>query len=159
MINNRKVIGLYNRVSTGIEEQNGLEKQKKECTRIAIELFGKEIDIRCYADEGPGTKSNIELDRMVVDAKHGELDAIITYKVSRISRTISHALKVVKELHNANVRFIGIIEGEYNPHYLSLEYGILETATHYERENHAERSQQGIGLKKQLKKEGVHNEN
>jgi len=158
MENNRNVIGLYIRVSTGQKDKGRLEMQKKECTRAAHELFGKEIDMKCYVDEGSGTKSNSERNRMLGDAKHGELDAIITFNVSRISRTLSHALKVVKEIHNANVRFIGIIEGEYNPHHRSLEFGILEAVAHYQREDHAERIRQGIALKKQLKKAGEHNE-
>lgn len=157
MENKEKTIGLYIRVSTGNKKQFGLEMQRKECTRVSNQLFGQEIDLKCYTDIGFGTKCNTELNRMVEDAKQGKLNAIITYGVHRISRTLSHALKVVKEIHNSNVHFLSITEGEYNPPHTSLAFNILETAAQYEREYHAERIRQGIAIKKQQKTDGVHN--
>jgi DNA invertase Pin-like site-specific DNA recombinase len=157
MENKEKTIGLYIRVSTRNKEQIGLEMQRKECTRVSSQLFGQEIDLKCYTDIGFGTKCNTKLNRMLEDAKQGKLNAIITYEVHRISHTLSHALNVVKEIHNANVRFVSIIEGEYNPPHTSLAFNILETVAQYERENHAERIRQGIAFKKQPGKDGVYN--
>lgn len=157
MENKEKTIGLYIRVSTGNKEPFGLEMQRKECTRVSNQLFGQEIELKCYTDIGFGTKCNTELNRMVEDAKQGKLNAIITYEVHRIHRTFPHSLKVVKEIHNSNVHFISVMEGEYNPHQTSLAFSLLETVAQYERENHAERIRQGIAFKKQLKKDGVHN--
>jgi site-specific DNA recombinase len=158
MKNNRKVIGLYTRVSTGQKVQVGLGIQQKLSIQAAQELFGQDVHIKFYVDEGFGPKCNTERNQMLEDVKLCKLDAVITYCVSRISNTFSHALKVVKEIHYSNVRFISIIEGEYTPLQLNREFEILEVLAQLERKDHAERIKKGIAFKKQLKKEGAKNE-
>ncbi|QDP41984.1 recombinase family protein [Radiobacillus deserti] len=143
MKNNRKVIGLYTRVSSGQKAQFGQGMEQKIGIRVAKELFGQDIDIKFYVDEGFGPKCNTERNQMLKDVKQCKLDAVITYCVSRISNTFSHALKVVKEIHYSNVRFISIIEGEYTPLKLNREFKILEVLAQLERKDHAERIKKG----------------
>lgn len=113
-----KTVGIYIRVSTSKQAEFGfsLKGQKEEGTQTAHRLFGKDITLIYYIDEGisaKSTDSRHELNRMRQDVDNGKLDAIITYKVSRLSRTLSDSLKLVEQIHNSNVRFISIKEGDY----------------------------------------------
>ncbi|MFD1606541.1 recombinase family protein [Oceanobacillus luteolus] len=156
MKNNRKVIGLYNRVSIEQKVQLGLGIHQKKAIQIAKELFGDFIDIKFYVDQGMGPNCNTERNQMLKDVKQGKLDAVITYCVSRISNKYSHALKIINEIHCSKVRLISIIEGEYNPLQLSREFEILELLAQFEHVDHAKGTRKGVALKKQ--KEGVKNE-
>jgi|SRR5699024_653205 len=151
MKNNKKMIGLYFRQTT---EKNEVNDQQIECTRVANQLFGQEIDIICYKDEGSGTSGNFERNRMLNDVKQGKLDVIITYKVCRISCTPSYALKIVKQIHNANVRFFSIMEGEYTTHHTNPIFDMLEDIVQIQSNAHAERIRKAVNFKR----EGVHNE-
>lgn len=156
MKNNRKVIGLYSRISTGQKVQLQLGIQQKISIQVAKELFGQDIGIKFYVDEGFGPKCNTARNQMLEDVKQCKLDIVMTYCVSRISKTSSHALKVIKEIHYSNVRFISIVEGEYNPLQLNRGFEILEVFSKIERDNRSNRIRKGISFKKQ--KEGAKNE-
>lgn len=158
MKSNRKVIGLYTRVSTRQKVQSGLEVQQKICIQVAKELFGQDIDIKFYVDEGFGSKCSTERNQKLKDVKQCTLDAVMTYCVSKFSNTFSNALKVIKEIHYSNVRFISIIEGEYTPLQLNREFKILGVFSPLEREDHSKEIRKGIAFKKQMKKEGEKNE-
>src|SRR5699024_3838189 len=107
MKNNKKAIGLYFRQTT---EKNEANNQQIECRRVANQLFGQEIEIIYYKDEGSGTRVDFERNRILTDVMQGKLDAIIVYKGCRISCTPSYALKILKQIHNANVRFYSIMK-------------------------------------------------
>lgn len=143
------VIGLYIRVSTDKQAQEGysLEGQQVEGTQLAHKMFGKDIIIKVYIDEGisaKSTKRRTDLNRMLKDVDNGELDAIITYKVSRLSRSLSDSLKIVEEIHKAKVRFISIKEGEYGTPHGNLQFNILASVAQYQREELAENVQMGM---------------
>ncbi|RDI40904.1 recombinase family protein [Falsibacillus pallidus] len=145
----QKVVGIYIRVSTEKQVQEGfsLDAQKDEDTQFAKKLFGDDVVLRYYVDEGKSaksTKSRYELQRMMKDVKHGLLSTIITYKVSRLSRNLSDSLKLVDEIHKAKVRFISIKEGEYGTPHGNLQFNILASVAQYQREDLAENVQFGM---------------
>ncbi|HCX51025.1 MAG TPA: hypothetical protein DG757_18790 [Bacillus sp. (in: Bacteria)] len=145
----KMVIGLYIRVSTDKQAQEGfsLEGQEVEGTQLAHKMFGKDIILKVYIDEGisaKSTKGRTDLNRMLKDVERGALDAIITYKVSRLSRTLSDSLKIVEDIHRAKVRFISIKEGEYGTPHANLQFNILASVAQYQREELAENVQLGM---------------
>jgi site-specific DNA recombinase len=145
-----KVVGIYIRVSTDKQVQEGysLDAQREEDTQVARKLFGNDVVVEYYVDEGKSaksTKSRHALLRMMKDVKHGLLSAIITYKVSRLARNLSDSLKLVEEIYNdAKVRFISIKEGEYGTPHGNLQFNILASVAQYQREELAENVQLGM---------------
>ncbi|WP_212967346.1 recombinase family protein [Lederbergia ruris] len=143
------IIGIYMRVSTGKQVEHGfsLDAQKEEGTQFAYRLFGENITIEYYVDEGisaKSTKGRTDLKRMMKDVATKNLDAIITYKVSRLSRSLSDSLKLVEEIHKEKVRFISIKEGEYGTPHGNLQFNILASVAQYQREELAENVQFGM---------------
>lgn len=146
---NRMVIGLYMRVSTGKQVEHGfsLDAQKEEGTQFAYRIFGDNIIIEYYVDEGisgKNTQGRNDLKRMMKDVAAKNLDAIITYKVSRLSRSLSDSLKLVEEIHKEKVRFLSIKEGEYGTPHGNLQFNILASVAQYQREELAENVQFGM---------------
>ena len=134
-----------------------MEGQKEEGIQTAHKLYGDDVTLEFYVDEGisaKSTKSRHELNRMMKDVKKGNLDAIITYKVSRLSRNLSDSLKLVEEIHNSNVKFISIKEGEYGTPHGNLQFNILSSVAQYQREELAENVKMGMT---QRAKEGKYN--
>ncbi len=149
MKDNKKVIGLYIRVSTEKQVEHGysLDAQKEEGSHVAYRTFGQDIHIESYVDggiSGKNTKDRPALNRMMKDVAEGNLDAIITYKVSRLSRSLSDSLKLVEHIHKENVRFISIKEGEYGGPSQNLKFNLLATIAQYQREEIAENVQFGM---------------
>lgn len=143
-----KTVGLYIRVSTSKQAEFGysLEGQKEEGIQEIHKRYGKDVDIRFYVDEGISAKSTNrkELNRMMHDVNTGVLDAVITYKVSRLSRNLSDSLSLVEQIHDSNIKFISIKEGEYGTPSANLQFNILSAVAQYQREELAENVQMGM---------------
>ena len=60
-----------------------------------------------YADRGISGKSmnRPDLQRMLKDAKEGNIDCVMVYKTNRLARNTSDLLKIVEDLHKQNVEF------------------------------------------------------
>lgn len=120
----RRAIGIYIRVLTKKPAGQGysLEEQRKEAIQEAYKLYGDNIDLRFYVDEENCAKSTYrkELNRMMHDIEIGDLDAVITNKLSQLSRNLSDSLSLVEKMHGENVNFISVTEGEYNPYQVVL---------------------------------------
>ncbi|QDP41985.1 recombinase family protein [Radiobacillus deserti] len=145
----KKVVGIYIRVSTYKQVENGfsLDAQLEEGTKEAHRKFGQDILIESYVDggiSGKNTKDRPALNRMMRDVAEGNIDAIITYKVSRLSRSLSDSLKIVEEIHKEKVKFISIKEGEYGTPHGNLQFNILVSVAQYQREDVAENVQFGM---------------
>lgn len=96
-LNNDKFVAFYIRVSTDRQAQEGysLDAQKEENLALAKRIFGPDVRWVIYADEGKSGKNTDRrpnLQRMMQDIKAGKIQAVITYKVSRLSRSLSDAL-------------------------------------------------------------------
>lgn len=142
-------VGLYIRVSTSKQAQEGysLDGQKEEGIHEAKRRFGKDINLKFYVDEGisgKSTKNRHALNQMLRDVMEGKLDAVITYRVSRLSRKLSDSLKLVTDIHNSNVKFISIKEGEYGGPHKNLQFNILSAVAEYQREEIAENVKMGM---------------
>jgi len=149
MKSNQMIVGIYMRVSTGKQVEHGfsLDAQKEEGTQFAYRTFGEDVVIEYYVDEGISAKSTQgrnDLKRMMKDVRTGSLDAIVTWKVSRLSRSLSDSLKLVEEIYREKVRFISIKEGEYGSSHGNLQFNILASVAQYQREELSENVQFGM---------------
>ena len=102
---------IYTRVSS--EEQvkgNSLSEQQLKCKYF---IKSKDGDIAgVYVDGGRGgeTKERPELQRMLEDAKKGVFDAVVVYKIDRLSRSLRDFLDIQDYLANLNVELISVSE-------------------------------------------------
>lgn len=155
----KKTVGLYIRVSTSKQAEFGfsLDGQKEEGIQAAYKHFGKDIELRFYVDEGisgKSTNNRHELNRMMQDVRKGNLNTVITYRVSRLSRNLTDALSLVKEIDNSNTEFISIAEGKYGTPQANLQFHILSSVAEYQREEIADNVKMGMT---QRAKEGKFN--
>lgn len=154
-----KFVFLYIRVSTDKQAQEGysLEAQESVDRELAKRVFGPDVKCKVFVDEGKSgknTEKRTDLNRMMREIKAGKAKGVITYKVSRLSRSLSDSLKLVEEIHKSKVRFISVKEGEYGTPHGNLQFNILASVAQYQREELAENVQLGMT---QRAKEGLWN--
>lgn len=133
-----KRVGIYVRVSTEMQSTEGysidgqINQIKEYCDFHHFEV--KDI----YADRGISGKSmnRPELQRMLKDAKEGNIDCVMVYKTNRLARNTSDLLKIVEDLHKQNVEFFSLSERmEVNTSSGKLMLQILASFSEFERNN------------------------
>lgn len=100
-------VGLYARVST-IDKQQDPEMQLRE-----LRLYAKEREwaINEYVDRCSGVKEKRpEFMRLMADAKSGNIDVVLTWKIDRFSRSLKHLLNTLDELQDIGVAFVSLKE-------------------------------------------------
>lgn len=108
-MNDKLRVAAYARVSTDKDDQaNSLENQK---TYFASFISNHEdwIFVNVYYDEGISgtqTKNRTGFNKMIDDAKNGNIDLIITKEVSRFARNTVDTLSYTRELKEFNVGVI-----------------------------------------------------
>ncbi len=106
-----KKAAIYTRVSS--EEQvrgNSLSEQEKRC-RYFIKAKDAEI-VDVYEDGGRGgeTKDRPKLQQLLEDAKSGKFDAVVVYKIDRLSRSLRDFLEMQDYFNKLNIELISITE-------------------------------------------------
>lgn len=100
---------IYCRTSTHLQA-TGLESQLHA---LKVHCEAKEItDIRIYTDAGvSGAKaSRPGLDQLLADARAGLISNVLTYSLSRLSRSTSHLLQTLELLKSLRIGFISLSE-------------------------------------------------
>lgn len=96
----------YCRVSTDeTDQKNSLFAQKQFFQRY-FHMHQNWTNVGIYADEGlSGTslKKRDEFNRMIAEAKRGNIDLILTKEVSRFSRNVRDIMQIVEELRDIGV--------------------------------------------------------
>lgn len=109
LIDNRKKVAAYCRVSTDSEDQaNSFESQQKFFRRY-IEDNPEWTLYEVFADEGitgTSTKKRREFNRMIECAKNGLFDLIITKEISRFARNTLDSIYYTRELKKYGVGVI-----------------------------------------------------
>ena len=109
LIDNRKKVAAYCRVSTDSEDQaNSFESQQKFFRRY-IENNPEWTLYEVFADEGisgTSTKKRKEFNRMIECARNGDFDLIITKEISRFARNTLDSIYFTRELKNYGVGVI-----------------------------------------------------
>lgn len=98
---------VYLRVSTS-EQETGMQELaiKNYCENNNITI------VKVYKDIGvSGSKeSRPEFDLMLQDMRAKKFDCIVTYKLDRIGRSLSHLVRLFEEFKKKNVDFISVTQ-------------------------------------------------
>ena len=109
LVDNRKKVAAYCRVSTDSEDQaNSFESQQKFFRRY-IDNNPEWTLYEVFADEGitgTSTKKRKEFNRMIECAKNGDFDLIITKEISRFARNTLDSIYYTRELKKYGVGVI-----------------------------------------------------
>ena len=101
-------VGVYVRVSTAGQT---VENQEREllahCDRQGWTVF------KVYRDEGfsGSLADRPALNELMADARQGRFDFLLTWKIDRVARSISHLLEVLSDMRSLGVGFMSLTEG------------------------------------------------
>ena len=142
-------IGIYARKSVYRDNSDSVQVQVKLGKEYAGIIFkDKELEFRVYdSDEGFSGKNTNRPDfqRMMNDVENGLLNAVVVYKLDRISRNVQQFSAMYEILHQHQVAFISVKESfdTSTPMGRTVMY-ILAAFAQLERENTSERVTDGM---------------
>lgn len=146
-------IAIYLRVSTA--------EQSTDSQRVAIESHLKthnRANFVFYEDEGvSGVKqSRPALNRLLAEIELGQIEVVITYSLSRLSRSVGHLLQMLEKFEANKIRFISVTENfDLATPAGKLLLNILGSIAQFEREIIVQRVKSGLeAAKKRGKKLG-----
>lgn len=127
----------YCRVSTDEKDQrNSLVAQKLFFQRY-FNLHSNWTNAGIFADEGlSGTslEKRDDFNRMIFEARRGNIDIILTKEVSRFSRNVQHLLNIVEELRKNGV-YIWFLSDDINTERNDYREKLTQIATNAEQES------------------------
>lgn len=102
-------VAIYSRVSSTEAQQRQnpdmqLAPMFEHCSKQTWQVFDKYVDF--MTGGGSKGKSRPELNRMMIDARHGKFDCVLVWKLDRIARSLQDFVYLVGELKRINVRFM-----------------------------------------------------
>lgn len=151
---NERWHALYLRVSTDAQYEEGysIEAQKKK-----LEQWCRLHDIKQYEFyiDGGYSGSNLrrpQMERMLADIRAGFVEAVVVYKLDRISRSQKDTIYLLEDIFTPNqTGFISLNENfDTTTPYGKAMIGILSVFAQLERENIRERTR--MGMKERLSK-------
>lgn len=105
---------IYSRKSRFTGKGESIENQIEMCRQYIQLHFGKEAadSALVYEDEGfsGGNLERPQFKKMMADAKEKEFQAIVVYRLDRISRNIGDFAKLIEKLNGMKIDFISIKE-------------------------------------------------
>ena len=114
MKGNIRRVAIYSRKSKFTGKGESIGNQVELCREFVRMHYPdvKEKDVAVYEDEGfsGGNLERPDFKKMMKAARAHEIDAIIVYRLDRISRNISDFSTLIEELGRLNVAFISIRE-------------------------------------------------
>jgi len=85
------------------------------------------------------------LDRLMVEARRGQLDVICVWSLDRFGRSLAHVVTAVQELHERGVAFVSLKEGlDLSTAAGRLQLHILSALGEFERARLIERTRAGL---------------
>ena len=134
---------VYIRVST---ESQRTDSQEQELRRYGRQRGWKRTEF--YVDKITGTKSSRpELDRMVKELRAGRLERVVSYKLDRLGRSVTHLCLLVDEMTRLGVPLVctsqGIDTSANNPAG-KLQLDMLKAFCEFERSLIVERVNSGL---------------
>jgi DNA invertase Pin-like site-specific DNA recombinase len=142
-------VAIYYRVST---DKQDFESQRETITRWldALPENKKPKDIKVFMDEGISGKTTQRpgYQEMLRHAFEKRIDTIIVYKLDRLSRNATHAIKILLDLDEVGVAFISVTQpvlnlGHENPFRRTMLAAFAEIAE-IERETTVARVKSGL---------------
>ena len=104
-----KRTAIYARVSTvGAGQDPGMQlKELREyCERRGWEVAGEYVD----AGISGAVDSRPQLNRLMEDAHHRAIDAVVCWKFDRFARSVSHLLKALETFRVLGIEFVSLTE-------------------------------------------------
>jgi DNA invertase Pin-like site-specific DNA recombinase len=140
-------IAAYLRVST---EQQTCDSQRGELEDYCRRRGWKEV--RWFTDTASGAKSDREgLAGLMDQVRRGKLDAVVTFKLDRLARSLCHLAQLIAEFQAHRVALVcpsqGIDTSNANPAAM-LQINVLAAVAQFEREIITERVNAGIAAAK-----------
>lgn len=142
------VVGLYVRVSTQEQAQNGssIEEQEARLRAYAASMGWTVRDV--YIDPGfsGATLDRPRLQAMISDIKAGKIQKVVVYKLDRLSRSQKNTLTLIEDVFLKNgVDFVSMCENfDTASPFGRAMIGILAVFAQLEREQIKERMQMGM---------------
>lgn len=126
-----RTIALYARTSMSDQStETQLIALRDYCQRMGFQITSE------YVDNGFSGKDTIrpEFERLLEDMRSKKFQAILTWKLDRVGRSLQHLLNFLQELRNRKVDFISMTEmiDTTTPHG-ELIWNILGAFAQYER--------------------------
>ena len=92
----------YGRISADV---SSLEAQEKACSEFAQEMGFTELEF-VYRERGSGSgPDRPEFARLMQAARDGQMECVVVYDLSSLSRDPSEVIKVLRELDRLGVGF------------------------------------------------------
>lgn len=127
----------YCRVSTDdTDQKNSLESQKQFFQRY-FNLHTNWMNVGIFSDKGlSGTslEKRDDFNRMLFEARRGNIDIILTKEVSRFSRNVQDLLNIVEELRNKGI-YIWFLSDDINTESRDYRERLTQIATNAEQES------------------------
>jgi DNA invertase Pin-like site-specific DNA recombinase len=144
-----KAIG-YIRVSTEEQARDGvsLDMQREKITAW-VNLHDAAL-IEICADEGvSGTKSDRDGLRQAIDTAKSHQAVLVTYSISRLSRSTLHTLSIAEELDRSGCELVSIQENiDTTTPAGRVVFRVLAALSEFERDQLAERTRHGMAQKR-----------
>ena len=140
-----KQFAIYSRKSKFTGKGESIENQIEMCKKYISDHYGKEYadSAYVYEDEGYSGKNlkRPQFKRMIEDSKKIKIDAIVVYKLDRISRNVADFSKLIDDLFKRDIAFISVTEKDFDGStamnkammYISSVFAELERETIAER--------------------------
>jgi len=152
MVENKKA-ALYVRVSTDAQREEGysIDAQKE---MLAAYCTSRQIKNYDFYVDGGYSGSNVdrpEIQRLIDDAKNGNLSCVVVYKLDRLSRSQKDTLYLIEDVFNpAGVSFVSLNENMDTATPIGRAMlGIMSAFAQLERETIRERTR--IGMRERVK--------
>lgn len=113
-----KQFAIYSRKSKFTGKGESIENQIEMCKKYISDHYGKEYadSAYVYEDEGYSGKNlkRPQFKRMIEDSKKIKFDAIVVYKLDRISRSVADFSNLIEYLVQQDITFISAKESQFN---------------------------------------------
>lgn len=147
----KRRIAIYIRVSTQEQKMDGysLESQRKKLLAYVRENKGLNLvtqDDWVYEDVHTGSEMNrTGLKKLLEDVEAGKYDAVLVWKIDRLSRSLKHLLDIFERLQKHKASFISLQENiDFNGAIGNLIFQIFGAIAQFERELIKSRTRTGI---------------
>lgn len=127
----------YCRVSTDETDQKNSLTAQKQFFHTYFQYHKNWTNVGIYADEGlSGTslEKRDDFNRMLIEARSGNIDIILTKEVSRFSRNVQHLLNIVEELRHNGI-YIWFLSDDINTESSNYREKLTQVATNAEQES------------------------
>lgn len=103
---------IYSRKSKFTSKGESIENQIEMCKEYCNKNFDEEIEFIIYEDEGfsGGNIDRPQFQKMIKDAKNEKFDALVCYRLDRVSRNVADFSSTLELLQQHDISFISIKE-------------------------------------------------